>query len=74
MSNGYIRVNTSSSSPGTMPYWRIRKNEQQPNQAEGTLEIVTRRIGEWFEIDTPQKMMDGNPTEIDFDWINEFRG
>lgn len=57
-----------------MPYWRIRKNEQQPNQAEGTLEIVTRRIGEWFEIDTPQKMMDGNPTEIDFDWINEFRG
>jgi hypothetical protein len=73
MSNGYIRFNTSVRSPGVMPYWRVGKNEKQPEQPDGTLEVTIKRTGEWFEIDTPRELMDANATEIDFGWINEFR-
>lgn len=74
MSNGNIRFNTSIRSPDRMPYWVMGKNAKQPDAPDGALDVPIRRVDEWFEIDVPPEMIEGNPPTIDFEWINEFRG
>jgi hypothetical protein len=74
MSNGSIRFNTSLKSPKRMPYWKLGKNEKQPDPPDGTLEVKIIKKDEWFEITVPSEMIQGNPEQVSFGWIDFFRG
>jgi hypothetical protein len=74
MSNGDIQFNTSIRTSGRVPYCKVGRNERRPDAPDGTLEAPIRRVDGWFEIDVPHVMLEELPEEIDFAWINEYRG
>lgn len=74
MDNGTIHFDTSLKSPKQVPYWKVGKNDQRPESPDGMLEVDLVNTGEAVEIVVPRELMDGNPEEISFEWIDFFRG
>ena len=73
MRNGIIHFNTSLKGPRQTPYWKDEKDERRSESPNGTLEVTITRTEEAIEVVVPTEMLDGDPKEISFGWIDEFR-
>ena len=73
MSNGIIRINTFRQSPRQIPYWKVGRNEKPSDPPDGTLEVVITKTDDAIEIVVPKEMLEGNPQEIRFGWIDFYR-
>lgn len=81
MENGIIGFNTSLKSPKQVPYWRVGPNKEpvEPpvkspaKSPDGTLDVAMAGTGKIVKILVPKEILEGNPQEIRFEWIDEFR-
>ena len=81
MENGIIRFNTNLKGPKQVPYWRVGQNKEPadplakpPARApDGTLEVTMASTDKIVRILVPKEMLEGNPQEIRFEWVDEFR-
>jgi len=74
MKNNIIRFSTSLKSPIKIPYWRVDLAKKSPGQTpDGTLEFRMVQSEEAITVLVPKEMLEGNPQEISFEWIDEFR-
>ncbi|MDO9263174.1 MAG: hypothetical protein Q7U02_04350 [Desulfosalsimonadaceae bacterium] len=73
MENGVIYFNTSLKSPKQVPYWRVSPKKEPAKSPAGTLDISMASNGKIVKILVPKEMLEGNPQEIRFEWIDEFR-
>lgn len=74
MENGAIQFDASLKGPRLVPYWKAGTGDQRPQTVGGTLEVVLRKTEVAVEIVVPKELMEGNPTEIRFGWIDFYRG
>ena len=73
MSDGNIRFNTSANSPRKTPYWKISKNKKRSDKPDGVLDVAITKNKGFYEIRVPQKLLESNPKQIGFGWIDLFR-
>jgi hypothetical protein len=73
MNNGTIQFNTSIKSSGVTPYWKVDKAQTQSGPPAGTLNVTVTRTDETIDVTVPREILLGNPKEIGFEWVNEFR-
>jgi len=73
LDNGLIRVNTSLKSPAKTPYWKMDKSEQQDGPPDGTLELSITQTDGSIEIKMPKEMLAGDPSDLNFTWIDFYR-
>ena len=73
MENGVIHFSTSLKSPKQVPYWRVGPKKEPAKSPAGTLDVTMASNGKIVKILVPKEMLEGNPQEIRFEWIDEFR-
>jgi len=81
MENGIIRFNTFLKGPKKVPYWQIGQNKgpaapltKPPARApDGALDVTMTSTDKLVKILVPKEMLEGNPQEIRFEWIDECR-
>ena len=73
MENGVIYFNTSLKSPEQVPYWRVSPKKEPAEPPAKTLDVTMASTGKIVKILVPKEMLEGNPQEIRFEWIDELR-
>ncbi|MFZ2632316.1 MAG: hypothetical protein WA081_09965 [Desulfosalsimonadaceae bacterium] len=77
MENGIIYFNASLKGPKQVPYWRVNQSKEPATppakSPAGTLDVMVAGTGKIVKILVPEKMIEGNPQEIRFEWVDELR-